>query len=106
MTTPKPQPAEKLSTRRYRRLLTYLKPAKWPLVGGLLAAMLFAITSGLAFPFVLQVVVPVLFGKTKAPTTQVQTGAENPSQPAALVTSSNAVASAVVTNDTASPVAA
>lgn len=103
MTTPNPQPAEKLSTRRYRRLLTYLKPAKWPLVGGLLAAMLFAITSGLAFPFVLQVVVPVLFGKTKAPTVAVQTMAEHSSPPAALVAASNAVPSGVVTNGGTSP---
>src|SRR6478736_3188952 len=103
MTTPKPQPAEKHSTQRYRRLLTYLKPAKWPLMGGLLAGMLFAITSGVAFPFVLQVVVPVLFGKTKAPTAAVQIVAENPNQPATLVASSNAVTSAVVTNVPASP---
>ena len=106
MTTPKPPPAEKFSTRRYRRLLTYLKPAKWPFVGGLLAALLYAITSGLAFPVIIQVVVPVLFGKTKAPTEAVQTGSGNPSQPAALVTSSNGVASAVVTNGPASSGAA
>ena len=104
MTAPNPPPDNAASTRRFRRLLTYLKPAKWPLVGGLLAGVLFAITSGVGFPVVLQVVVPVLFGKTKAPTTQVQTGAENPGQPATLVTSSNVVAATVVTNGTANPV--
>lgn len=106
MTAPNPPPpAENLSTRRYRRLLTYLKPAKWPFVGGVLAGVIFAITSGLAFPFVLQVVVPVLFDKTKAATAEVRTTPQSPNVPAVAASSSNDMTSVIVTNGGVSAVA-
>ncbi len=66
MTSPNPPPTDKSSAQRYRRLLQYLKPAKWPFIGGLLASLVFALASGLAFPVILQVVAPVLFSKPAA----------------------------------------
>lgn len=63
MTSPNQSPTEPSLARRYRRLLKYLKPAKWPFIGGLLAGVVFALSSGLAFPVILQVVAPVLFAK-------------------------------------------
>jgi ABC-type multidrug transport system fused ATPase/permease subunit len=72
MTSPNPPPTEKSSAQRYRRLLQYLKPAKWPFIGGLLASLVFALASGLAFPVILQVVAPVLFTKPAATVTAAQ----------------------------------
>ncbi len=72
MTPPNPHPTEKSSLQRYRRLLQYLKPAKWPFIGGVLASLVFALASGLAFPVILQVVAPVLFTKPAATVTAAQ----------------------------------
>ena len=73
MTSPNPPPTEKSSAQRYRRLLTYVKPAKWHFAGGVLAGLIFAAASGVGLPMMLYVVAPVIFGETKAPPAQVQT---------------------------------
>lgn len=65
MTPTNSQPPEKTSAQRYRRLLKYLKPAKWPFVVGVLAGMVYAITSGLAFPLILKGIAPVLLSKSE-----------------------------------------
>ncbi|MGC3960874.1 MAG: ABC transporter ATP-binding protein [Verrucomicrobiota bacterium] len=68
MTAPNPQPTtESLSTRRWRRLLVYIKPAKWHFLGGILAGLIYAAVSGLGFPMMLGVVTPVIFEQAKSP---------------------------------------
>lgn len=49
--------------RRYRRLLPLLRPAVWPLVGGLLAGVAFAALSGVGLPAMVKLVLPVFFGR-------------------------------------------
>lgn len=93
MTSPNPPPTEKSSAQRYRRLLQYLKPAKWPFIGGVLAGVVFAITSGLAFPVILQVVAPVLFSKPAAVTAVQPAGnATNTTVDATLLEPTNTLA--------------
>jgi subfamily B ATP-binding cassette protein MsbA len=96
MTSPNQPPTEPSLARRYRRLLKYLKPAKWPFIGGLLAGVVFAISSGLAFPVILQVVAPVLFAKPEAATTV------SPSSPSTTNTPTGA-ASLAATNISVTP---
>lgn len=73
MTATNPQPAEKFSSRRSRRLLAYLKPAKWPFIGGVLAGLIYAGVSGLCFPMLLYVVTPVIYDQTKTPSVHQST---------------------------------
>jgi subfamily B ATP-binding cassette protein MsbA len=91
MTAPSSQPTEKTFAQRYRRLLQYLKPAKWPFIGGVLAGLVFALASGLAFPVILQVVAPVLFSKP-APAVAAVSPATNTTVSAALLGPTNAPA--------------
>lgn len=51
------------SARRYRRLLPLLRPAVWPLVGGLLAGVAFAALSGAGLPAMVKTVLPIFFGR-------------------------------------------
>ncbi len=70
MTAPNPQSAGKSSPQRLRRLLTYLQPAKWPFIGGVLAGLVFAGISGFGLPMMLYAVAPVIFGDATATTSE------------------------------------
>jgi subfamily B ATP-binding cassette protein MsbA len=98
MTAPNPNsPApQKSSFARYRRLLKYLKPAKWPFVGGILAGLIYAAASGVGFPLMLYVVAPVIFGESQTPAQQrsAANGATNLPPTAALAPSTNISATA------------
>jgi subfamily B ATP-binding cassette protein MsbA len=49
-----------------RRLLGYLKPARWHFAGGVLAGLVYAAASGVGLPTMIYVVTPVIFGETVA----------------------------------------
>lgn len=66
MTAPNPQPTEKTSALRFRRLLGYVKPAKWHFLGGVLAGLIFAAVSGLGLPLILSAVGPVILKPAKS----------------------------------------
>ncbi|MEK7781668.1 MAG: ABC transporter ATP-binding protein [Verrucomicrobiota bacterium] len=90
MKSPNPQSPDQPSGARYRRLLTYVKPAKWHFVGGIVAGLIFAAASGVGLPMMLYVVTPVIFGETQAPTEQVQAGETSLATNAVVMTASNA----------------
>lgn len=75
MTAPNPQPTNPSAARRYRRLLTYIKPAKWHFVGGVLAGLIFATVSGFGLPTMVYFVAPVIFGESKPASSENSTGA-------------------------------
>jgi subfamily B ATP-binding cassette protein MsbA len=106
MTAPNPPPSEKSSLARYRRLLTYMKPARWSFAGGVLAGLVFAAVSGFGVPVMLSVVVPVLFSNNPTSTETVPSGAAPANPPAIVVTSSNAPSISGLTNGTAPNAAA
>lgn len=70
MITPDPQSGGKTSPQRARRLLQYLKPAKWPFLGGVIAGLVFAAVSGFGLPMMLYAVAPVIFGDPSAGTNE------------------------------------
>jgi len=70
MTAPTQEPPQKPAAHRYRRLLVYLKPAKWHFLGGVLAGLLFAAISGFGLPMMLYAVAPVIFGEASAQSDQ------------------------------------
>jgi len=72
MIAPNPQTANQSTARRFRRLLVYLKPAKWHFAGGVLAGLAFAVISGFGFPMMLYAVAPVIFGDASAQTDQAK----------------------------------
>lgn len=63
MTEAKSQSAGAPTLKRYRRLLPFIKPARWHILGGLLSGIAFAALSGLGLPFMLKYVLPIFFGK-------------------------------------------
>lgn len=65
MTAPNPPSSQKTSARRYRRLLEYVRPAKWHFAGGVLAGLIFAAVSGLGLPLILSAVGPVILKPAK-----------------------------------------
>ncbi len=69
MTTKPPPPAPApAGWRRLRRHLPLAKPARWHFLGGLLAGMVFAVTTGAGLPLMLKIVVPVIFGQEQKKT--------------------------------------
>jgi subfamily B ATP-binding cassette protein MsbA len=50
---------------RIRRLLPHLRTARWDILGGSLAGVIYGITSGAGLPIMLQTIVPIIFGETK-----------------------------------------
>ena len=62
--TTEPSPSSGSPTLlRYRRLLPFLKPAKWHVVTGFLSGAAYAALSGAGLPLMIYAVVPVFFGK-------------------------------------------
>lgn len=55
-------PPKRISLRALRRYVHYLKPARWSLIGGLLAGIIYSAASGVGLPLVSKVVVPIVFG--------------------------------------------
>ncbi len=49
--------------RRYRRHLHHLRPARWHFAGGLLAAAVFAASTGAGVPVALKYLIPILFNE-------------------------------------------
>lgn len=90
MTAPNPPPSEKSTLARYRRLLAYMRPARWAFAGGVLAGWIFAVVSSLGVPMILSVVVPVLFSNTAGAPKPGPSGADNAPPPAMVATASNA----------------
>ena len=48
---------------RYRRHLHHLRPARWHLIGSLIAAAVFAITTGAGLPIAMKYLLPIFFHK-------------------------------------------
>ena len=48
---------------RIRRLLPHLKPARWDILGGLLAGVVYSISSGVGLPVMFKTTMPIFFGK-------------------------------------------
>lgn len=63
MKSPDSRNSGQSSFRRYRRLLPFVKPARWHILGGLLAGLAFAALSGLGLPVMLKYVLPIFFGR-------------------------------------------
>lgn len=103
MTAPNPQPTEKSSAQRYRRLLEYVKPARWHFAGGVLAGLIFAAASGVGLPMMVYVVAPVIFDKTAALSSPVETIETSAPTNAVTVIASNLPVTTVTANDTAVP---
>jgi subfamily B ATP-binding cassette protein MsbA len=61
------QPADKpslaLTLARFKRQLRYLKPARWHFIGGVVAGLLYSITSGVGLPVMVKTVIPTFFGE-------------------------------------------
>lgn len=57
-----PSPPPRISLRALRRYVHYLKPARWSLLGGLLAGIIYSASSGVGLPLISKVVVPIVFG--------------------------------------------
>ncbi len=105
MTAPNPQPtAESITARRRRRLLAYIKPARWHFLGGILAGLIYAFVSGLGFPMMLGVVTPVIFEQAKNAGT-VAGGSNTVSAPAptASLATTNVVATQPAAKTPAAP---
>jgi subfamily B ATP-binding cassette protein MsbA len=100
MTAPNPHPPEKPTPERYRRLLRYLKPARWHFAGGVIAGLVFAAASGVGLPMMLYVVAPVIFGEAQAPIEHTQTGAVNSTANGLAGASNNAPAAAALPTPT------
>ena len=66
-TKPPPTPPAPAGWRRLRRHFPLVKPARWPFLGGLLAGIIFAVTTGAGLPLMLKIVVPVIFGQEQKP---------------------------------------
>jgi len=49
--------------RQLKRLAGYARPARWYLVGGFVAALVFGVTSGVGLPVMLKVIVPIAFNR-------------------------------------------
>lgn len=47
---------------RFKRYLCYLRPARWSLVGGIIAGLVYAASSGIGMPVMFKTLVPVLLG--------------------------------------------
>lgn len=54
------------SFRRYRRLLPFVKPARWYFLGGLVAGLIYAVSTGAGMPVMVKAVLPVIFGEETA----------------------------------------
>ena len=48
---------------RIRRLLPHLRPARWDILGGLLAGVVYSISSGVGLPLMFKTTMPIFFGK-------------------------------------------
>ena len=48
---------------RIRRLLPHVRPARWDILGGLLAGVVYSITSGVGLPVMFKTTMPIFFGK-------------------------------------------
>lgn len=57
------QPSFALTLKRFKRQLRYLKPARWQFVGGVVAGLLYSITSGVGLPLMVKTTVPIFFGE-------------------------------------------
>jgi subfamily B ATP-binding cassette protein MsbA len=62
MPEPLPTGAKRISFRALKRYARYLKPARWSLVGGILAGIIYSASSGVGLPMVVKVLVPIFFG--------------------------------------------
>lgn len=51
---------------RLQRQLRYLKPARWHFLGGLLAGILYSVSSGVGLPVIFKTTVPIFFGDEDA----------------------------------------
>ena len=49
--------------RRYRRHFHHLRPARWHLIGGVLAGLVFAISTGAGLPAVMNYLLPIFFNE-------------------------------------------
>lgn len=49
---------------RYKRHLHHLRPARWHLIGGLLAGGVFAVSTGAGLPAVMEYLLPIFFNQT------------------------------------------
>jgi subfamily B ATP-binding cassette protein MsbA len=56
-------PAQRISLSRLKRYVRYLKPARWSLIGGVIAGIIYSAASGVGLPLVSKVVVPIVFGR-------------------------------------------
>jgi subfamily B ATP-binding cassette protein MsbA len=50
---------------RIRRLLPHLRPARWDILGGLLAGVVYSISSGVGLPLMFKTTMPIFFGKAE-----------------------------------------
>jgi len=61
------QPADKpsfsLTLKRFKRQFRYLRPARWHFLGGVLAGLLYSVTSGVGLPLMVKTTVPIFFGE-------------------------------------------
>jgi subfamily B ATP-binding cassette protein MsbA len=62
MPEPLPTGTKRISFRALKRYARYLKPARWSLVGGILAGIIYSASSGVGLPMVVKVLVPIFFG--------------------------------------------
>ena len=61
--TPPSPPAPVTGLGRYRRHLHHLRPARWHLVGGLVSAAIFALSTGAGLPIAMKYLLPIFFHK-------------------------------------------
>ncbi|HNQ72122.1 MAG TPA: ABC transporter ATP-binding protein [Verrucomicrobiota bacterium] len=76
MTPKHAQSSTPSAARRVRRLLTYLRPARWHFAGGVLAGLAFAAISGFGLPMMLYTVAPVIFADPGAQNAKTEVVAE------------------------------
>lgn len=72
MTSKPAQSSNASASRRYRRLLRYMQPARWHFIGGVLAGLAFAAISGFGLPMMLYTVAPVIFNDPSAQNSQTE----------------------------------
>jgi len=56
-------PRSTIKLSRLARYLLYLKPARWSLVGGVLAGLVYSASSGIGLPVMFKTLLPIFFGR-------------------------------------------
>ena len=67
MKSPDSRNSGQSSFRRYRRLLPFVKPARWHFIGGLVAGLIYAVSTGAGLPVLIRTILPGIFNQESEP---------------------------------------